>query len=147
MEEDCDIPGFDADEAVDDELKLFHGSLGMAGPGVPTDGAVTLPKYEFPLPAAAAPTVLLANLGVPSGEFWNAHTVGLDSVKGVPTGERGLKSGIFTVNEGVLGLNSDAEAFGLNSDAPALSPALSIRGEPKGDDGADEPGPACLPPA
>lgn len=129
------MPGFEVEDSAEDELKLFQGSLGMAGPGVPTEGIAAVPKYELPLPAAAAPTVLLANLGVPRGEFWNAQTVGLDSVRGVPMGERGLKSGSLTDKEGVAGLNSEAEAFGLNSEAPALS----MRGEPKGEEGADEP--------
>lgn len=139
VDEEWEMPGFEDDDPIDDSVNLFQGSLGIAGPGVDAPVA-TVPKYELPFPAAAAPTVLEANLGVPSGEFWKAQTVGLDSVRGVPMGERVLNSGNLTDNDGVLGLNSAAVAFGLNSDAPALS----IRGEPNGDDGAEDPGPPPL---
>lgn len=55
-------------------------------------------------------------------------------------GERVLNSGSLTDKEGALGLNSAAEALGRNSEALALS----IRGEPNGEEGAEEPGPPLL---
>jgi hypothetical protein len=138
VEEDCDIPGLERELAADDSLKLFQGSLGIAGPDKPNEGvAEALPKYELPWLAVVAPTVLVANFGVPRGEFWKAQTSAPDSVNGVPMGERVLKSGSLTDNEGVFGLNSAAERLGRNSEALALR----IRGEPKGDEGFDDPGP------
>ena len=86
------------------------------------------------------PTPPVANLGVPSGEFWNDQTVGLASDMGVPIGERGLmSSGILTdrfdgLKVGMVGLNSGADTLGLNSKAPALR----NRGEPKGEEGLDD---------
>ena len=84
-------------------------------------------------------------MGVPKGEFWKDHRVGL-SMDGVPIGERVLNaiSGILTVREGidgearavgVCGRNSEAVALGLNCGAIAFKGL----GEPKGEEGADEP--------
>lgn len=92
VELEFEMPGTEPAELTEESLRLFQGSLGMAGGAgwlelVDGRELPTVGKYE-PLCGCASEgeaTPPVANFGVPSGEALKAHNVGLGSI-GVPSG-------------------------------------------------------------